>query len=396
LLDALITDVPMATLTTEVSPDQTATSGQRVVELSFDEITPEFAGKWASLEANSVEGNAFLSPHFVIPAVNHLEGSYDQKPLILAVESEDGAELLALGLFERSTNSRLLPLTHLQSWRCEHTLFDGLLVDKRAGSAALDTMFAWLSKQGRRWHGIAFTDRSADGQLNDMLESSAAKINATWFEDWSRERAVVPIDEVPDDCLQTLYSKNRRRNFKRSKKQLATFGEVSYSFANEANATAEDVEAFLELESMGWKGEKGTALLSSPGHEEFCREMATRFAADQRLVIYQLLIDDVPAASALNMRSADDVFCFKIGWNPDFASGSPGILNELNFLQTCRENLPDVRMADSCAKPGSYVEDVWPWKRRLTTGVFTTTRTGTLAANAMTQLKRLKRMLKKA
>lgn len=385
----------MATLTTEISPDQTVTTGQRVVELSFDEVTSEFALKWARLEANSVEGNAFLSPHFAIPAVTHLEGSYDQKPLILAVESEDGAELLALGLFELSTNSRLLPLTHLQGWRCEHTLFDGLLVDKQAGSAALDTFFEWLSKQGRRWHGIAFTDRSADGELNDLLENAAAKTNATWFEDWSRERAVIPVDAVPDDCLQALYSKSRRRNFKRSTKQLATFGEVSYSFADKADTTAEDVQAFLELEAMGWKSEEGTALLSSPGHEKFCREMAARFATEQQLIIYQLLIDDVPVASALNMKSADDVFCFKIGWNPEFASGSPGILNELNFLQTCRENLPNIRMADSCSKPGSYVEDVWPWKRRLTTGVFTTTRTGTLAANAMTQLKRLKRMLKK-
>ena len=96
------------------------------------------------------------------------------------------------------------------------------------------------------------------------------------------------------------------------------------------------------------------------------------------------------------MRSSDDLFCFKIGWNPEFASGSPGILNELNFLQYCRENLSDFRLADSCSKPGSYVEDVWPWKRRLTTGVFTTTRTGTLAANAMIQLKRMKRLLKNA
>jgi CelD/BcsL family acetyltransferase involved in cellulose biosynthesis len=147
---------------------------------------------------------------------------------------------------------------------------------------------------------------------------------------------------------------------------------------------------------MGWKGEAGTALLSSPGHANFCREMAACFANDKQLIIYKLLIDDVTAAAAFNMRSADDIFCFKIGWNPEFASGSPGILSELGFLQTCREHFQDICMVDSCSKSGSYVEDVWPWKRRLTTGVFTTTRTGTLAANAMTQLKRLKRMLKKA
>ncbi len=376
--------------------EQVVGTGLRVVELSYEDLTDEFVARWAQLESRSVEGNAFLSPHFVIPAVEHLEGAYDQKPLILAVESEDDSRLLALGLFETSRSSRLLPLTHLQSWRCEHTLFDGLLVDQQLGTAALATFFNWLSRQGRRWQGVAFTDRSADGELNDMLEIAAAASGARWFEDWFRERAIIPIEEVPEDCLQSLYSKNRRRNFKRAEKQLATHGAVSFSCLDRANTSTEHVQTFLELEAMGWKSDAGTALLSASGHEQFCREMASRFAADEQLVIYQLSVDGSPVASALNMRSADDLFCFKIGWNPDFASGSPGILNELNFLQNCRENLSDFRLADSCSKPGSYVEDVWPWKRRLTTGVFTTTRTGTLAANAMIQLKRMKRLLKNA
>lgn len=378
------------------SSEEADTAGLRVVEIPFDDLTSEFASRWAELETRSVEGNAFLSPHFVIPAVEHLEGAYEQKPLILAVESEDGSQLLALGLFETSRNSRLLPLTHLQSWRCEHTLFDGLLVDKQLGAAALKTLFKWLGRQGRRWQGVAFTDRSADGKLHEILETAASENGARWFEDWSRERAVISIEDVPEDCLQKLYSKSRRRSFRRSAKQLASFGDVQYSLAGRADAAKRDIQTFLELESMGWKGEEGTALLSSPGHENFCREMAIRFATDQQLVMYQLSVGGTPVASALNMRSADDLFCFKIGWNPEFASGSPGILNELNFLQNCREKLSDLRLADSCSKPGSYVEDVWPWKRRLTTGVFTTTRTGTLAANAMMQVKRLKRLLKKA
>lgn len=391
----------MATLSTPALSENSSSEeaiglGLRVVEIPFDDLTDEFASRWAELETRSVEGNAFLSPHFVIPAVEHLEGAYDQKPLILAVESEDGSKLHALGLFEQAKNSRLLPMAHLQSWRCEHTLFDGLLVEKQHGTQALVTLFDWLSKQARRWQGVAFTDRSADGELNNMLEQAADQTGATWFEDWQRERAIIPVEEVPEDCLQTLYSKNRRRNFKRAEKQLATHGAVSFSYLDRGNTSAEDVQKFLELEAMGWKGKEGTALLSSPGHETFCRELASRFAADQQLAIYQLSIDGTPVASALNMRSADDLFCFKIGWNPEFASCSPGILNELNFLQNCRENLSDFRLADSCAKPGSYVEDVWPWKRRLTTGVFTTTRTGTLAASAMIQLKRIKRLLKKS
>lgn len=142
-------------LTTEDhASDQVVENGLRVVEIPFENLSSEFVARWAQLESRSVDGNAFLSPHFVIPAVEHLEGAYDQKPLILAVESEDGSKLFALGLFETSRNSRLLPLTHLQSWRCEHTLFDGLLVDQQHGTAALATFFNWLSQQGRRWQGV--------------------------------------------------------------------------------------------------------------------------------------------------------------------------------------------------------------------------------------------------
>ena len=85
----------MTTLSTATPPEQKTSddaevSALRVVELPFEDLTDEFVARWAQLESRSVEGNAFLSPHFVIPAVEHLEGAYNQKPLILAVESEDG------------------------------------------------------------------------------------------------------------------------------------------------------------------------------------------------------------------------------------------------------------------------------------------------------------------
>lgn len=373
-----------------------ATSRLRVVELPFERLSESFVARWADLERRSVEGNAFLSPHFAIPAVEHLQGTSQQKPLILAVESEGSAELLALGLFEPASSTRLLPLSHLQSWRCEHTLLDGMLVDQKNGQDALIALFEWLGNQGRRWHGVAFTGRSADGELNEMFEVAASRSGAAWLEDWSDERAIIPIKDVPEDCLKELYSRSRRRSFKQAAKRLAAFGVVSFSqFRGEA-VTSRNLQVFLELEAMGWKGKEGTALLSAPEQTSFCRQMATRFAADGSLVIYELAVDDVPVASSLNMKSADDLFCFKIGWHPDYASGSPGILNELKLLQTSREDLTDIRLADSCASPGSYVADVWPWKRRLTTGVFTTTRSGTLAASTLSRLKQVKRLLSRS
>lgn len=371
-------------------------SAVNVIELPFEQVTDDFVSRWRDLESRSLEGNAFLSPHFVVPAVKYLEDSYDQKPLVLAVESADSGELLALGLFEEKKNSRLLPLTHLQSWRCEHTLFDGLLVDRSRGQEALRGLFTWLSGQGKRWHGIGFTDRSADAELHQELHAAADAAGASWFEDWSSERAVIQIEEVPEENTLQLYSKSRRRTFRRASKSLEQIGHVQWELCHCQGVCQENVHAFLELESMGWKGDEGTALLSSPNQEQFCREMAAGFAEDRRLVMYELTVDGTPIASSLNMISSNDLFGFKIGWNPKFADSSPGLLNELHFLEDCGRSLPEMRLVDSCSKPGSYVENVWPWKRRLTTGVFTTTMTGTLAASAMLKIKQVKRLLKKA
>jgi CelD/BcsL family acetyltransferase involved in cellulose biosynthesis len=99
-----------------------------------------------------------------------------------------------------------------------------------------------------------------------------------------------------------------------------------------------------------------------------------------------------PAASSLNLLSAGTLFAFKIGWDPQFAECSPGTLCELSLLEHCRE-IPGVEQIDSCAKPGSYVENVWPWRQKLTTGVFTTSATGHLAASTIDRLKYVKRLL---
>ena len=99
-------------------------------------------------------------------------------------------------------------------------------------------------------------------------------------------------------------------------------------------------------------------------------------------------------ASTLNLLSGESLFAFKIGWDPEFAECSPGTLSELNLLEHCHE-VPGLNQIDSCAKPGSYVENVWPWRRKLTTGVFTTSMTGTLAASALSRVKQIKRLLRR-
>jgi len=379
------------TMTSTQSPTQAAAQ-LRVREIPFDAVDSDFAQRWRQLEARSIEGNAFCSPDFVVPAINLLSDPVRQ-PFLVAVESDTNA-LLGLGVFEECRGSRLLPLTHLRNWQSDYSMFDGLLVDRDFADQALISLFEFLSRD-RRWHGLAFENRSTNSRLSDALRCAAEAGRVVWHEDWSVERAVVPVDQVPDDCLGELYSKSRRKTLKRNRRRLESYGSVEFRLHQPAPGDSQTVEEFLRLESLGWKGEQGTAMATVANHSQFCRELVTGFAAAGRVVFGELTVAGRPVASSLNLLSAGTLFAFKIGWDPQFAECSPGTLCELSLLEHCREIL-GVEQIDSCAKPGSYVEHVWPWRGKLTTGVFTTSMTGTLAASALGRVKQLQRLLNRA
>ena len=91
----------------------------------------------------------------------------------------------------------------------------------------------------------------------------------------------------------------------------------------EIKAGAED---FLILESKGWKGRRGTALLKSPERAAFVRDVVAAFADTQRYFILSLDFDGKPIAMAFVFTSGDRAFFWKTAYDEDFATYSPGVL----------------------------------------------------------------------
>lgn len=383
--------MPMTNFATPA--DASTTSERLVVQVrSLAAVDAGFEARWCDLERRSLEGNAFLSAHFVMPAARHLPEVDASQVLVASVEDISDGTLLALGVFEECSGSRLLPLKHLRHWRCDYSFLDGLLIDRSCAPEACRALLGGLKEHDSAGHGVSFFDRSTDGPLATLMEESARRLGMVWHEEWSTERAAIPTEQIPDELLQSLYSKSRRKTMNRNRKRLEEKGDVKFRLQREA--TDDSIESFLDLEAKGWKGDQGSAMASSTGHADFCRELATGFASDDRTVFAQLSVDDCVIAASLNLVSGDTLFALKIGWDSDFADCSPGTQSEFGLLTSVKSELPNLAAVDSCSKPGSYVENVWPWKRRLTTGVFTTTMSGHLAARTMSRLKQLKRLLR--
>lgn len=80
--------------------------------VGLEDLDEGIIQSWKLLERRALEPNAFLSPHFVIPAMRHLAG--DRKPVVLLVErlTHFQPQVVAVGFFELPKRTKLLPLRH--------------------------------------------------------------------------------------------------------------------------------------------------------------------------------------------------------------------------------------------------------------------------------------------
>jgi hypothetical protein len=319
------------------------------------------------------------------------------KPILLVVESTEQGErhLHGLGVFDVVRGSRLLPLRHLRSFRSVHTFCDGLLVDADRADPVAETLFAYLRSVSHRWHGVEFGSRRADSALAEILDRVAGRFGMPWCEDRTSLRAIIRPSEVNEETPAVMLSRNQRKKLRKSRTSLAKIGSVEFRLVRCGSEHERCAQQFLELEQAGWKGDEQTAMACDAAQELFFHEMIGGFARSQRALFAELSLDGRVIASTSNLISGNAAFAFKVGWHRDFSRQSPGTQNEFETLMQSGQELTDLEYLDSCASPGSYIEKIWPWRQRYTSGLFPTSRLGLAACSTLRRLRKLKRRLQR-
>lgn len=345
---------------------------------------------WIRLEQRALEANAYLSPHFILPAVRHLDCAAD--PLVVLVE-DGAAELVGVGVFEQRPATWRFPLPHLSAYRSRHSYLSGLLVDRACAAAAVGAFFDFFCSKAR-WNGVEFTWRTAEGPLADLLGAVARERGLPWREQGRSQRPTFMPAQGGEAYVRSRFSAGKHRDLSRQMRRLSGHGEVSWRLRAGAGVPSECAERFLELEHLGWKGRHGTSLRSRPEDEAFFREVVNGFRSDGRALFTELSVGDEVIASTSNFVSGAAGFGFKVGWHPDYAKQSPGMLNEVEFVRQAPLLCQDLEYFDSGAGEGSFIEKLWAGRRSLTSGIYPTTALGRRATFAVQTLRRLKRWLK--
>jgi CelD/BcsL family acetyltransferase involved in cellulose biosynthesis len=331
----------------------------RVRSLVPEEATSAFIHAWSELEARSIEPNAYLSPHFALPALRYLDCR--QPVTIIAIETDalGGGELIGVGIFRRVWGTRHLPLPHLIAYQSRHSYLSGMLLDCQHADVALDAFFDYV--RGLGWcQGVVFNRLIRDWPLDRLLTTVASQRGSACVQSQPMMRAILQPSTEPV-TPEVILGPRKAKDLRRRRRRLEEQGRVGWQLHRSGGVPKHAVETFLDLEHQGWKAECDSSLRSSVADETFFREVVARFSAEERAFFTELSIDGKVIAATSNFVSGRAGFAFKLGWNASYAKISPGILNEFEFVRRFpNEVCSDLHYLDSGAVAGSYMEQVWP------------------------------------
>lgn len=360
--------------------------------LKPSEMNADLVSAWQGLEARAIVPNAFLSPHFVLPALRHLESSGDVFGVFVEKTSAGLSELIGVALFEIRGPSRRFPLGHLSAFETIHSYLTDFLLDREHASSALREIFHYLRAQRYRWHGLRLNNLSGEYILAEEAQAVTSEFGARWnlFEQWSR--AVLAKEEFGEAALAQI-PKRRVKTHQKNLKKLEELGKFEWVLTRQTDSPQTLAEEFVRLEHSGWKGAEGTSLYSNPNHLRFFYEMMTSFNQAGRFFFTELRLNGESIASTTNFISGRAGFGFKLGWDAAYARFGLGIMNEIETMKHAAEVLSDLEYMDSSAAPDSYISDLWPGRRVICEGMFSLTPAGHVALASAGMARKLKTSL---
>lgn len=322
---------------------------------------------WRRLAACAVEANGYYLPEWELAVSASARGRTEASALAVwrDLPAAGGTQRPLLALLPAISLWRALgiPLPALVSADPYGTLGTPML-----DRACADTAAASLMRAARNAgaHALLLRDLPLDGEVMAAFTRALGKTAAKPRVLDSYARACLDATGDAETVLREALGAKKLKELRRQRNRLADHGEVVFRAAREPDAVAAALEIFLELESSGWKGERGTALANHPGDAAFIRRATTALAAHGQCEIMTLHAGAEPVAAAVVLRHHDQAYYFKLGINERFARLSPGVQLTLDITRHfCAD--PAIARVDSTANAGHPMIDPI-WRGRITVG----------------------------
>ena len=205
---------------------------------------------------------------------------------------------------------------------------------------------------------------ATDGPFAAALTAAVAARGGRSAEFGRHVRALLAPGDARDDYLTRAMGAKKRKELRRQRRRLAESGTVAFESSDEFAKVIPTLHDFLDLEAKGWKGRAGTAAAQQRVVRAFIENAVTALAAEDKAIIIRLAHAGRAIAAGIVLRSGNGAWFWKIAYDEEMASASPGTQLALELSEILlRER--GVAFTDSCATAGHPMIDHL-WRERVT------------------------------
>ena len=228
----------------------------------------------------------------------------------------------------------------------------------------------------------------------DSIVWDVAKASAPHFailDTW--ERAALRPEGSYAEWFDASFERKRRKEYRRLQARLSESGKLAaVSLGADGDAVAWTDE-FLELESRGWKGKRGTALNADPLTAETLRECLAGLSGAGKLRFWKLALDGRPIAMLFAIVEGREAWLGKIAHDEDLARFSPGV--QLILHATEQIFAEGITVADSCADADHpMINHLWRTRLRVADVMIAAPTVDWTAFNMTLEAERLRRRIR--
>lgn len=334
------------------------------------DINKDLVRQWTALSRRVNDPNLYLAPEFVLSATKHLAS--DKIFYLVVVWNNEGHNSLSgVAIFSLFPGDRHFPLPQVVLFSSTHSFLGGILLEDNDAENVFSCMLGAVKKRFPLHFGMRLHSIGIHSKLGDSLVSQKKDSDVKWFEIDRLQRAILLRKQLEEqDSGDAHLSSKRRKNFRRLLKKLEEdHGRIEWRIIHGKDVSEEHIDTFLRLENSGWKGKNGTSLLKNKNETQFFKEVIAASRENDEVFFTELVVNSEVIASTCNFIIGRYGFAFKIGWNVEFRDYSPGIINEVMFLNNIEALAFDE--IDSGADESSFITDYWPGRKTLVSGVVT-------------------------
>lgn len=322
----------------------------------------ELAEELEHLCKRAVEPNVFFNPRFLAPAMPRLEDREVRLAVIRDGEQQSRLRLLMPFSIERPAIPLAAPI--LRTWASPFGPVGTPLLDRDDPAGVVEDFFSMLARPHLKMpRVIVLPELPLDGPVAGILRGVALAGNLPLVVTGKAERAYLRSELDGEAYLRETLSSHHLRGFGRMKRRLADQGLLVHRILRQPDEVRAGVEAFLQLESAGWKGRKGTAMAIDRYRAAFAREAVHGLAEQDLCRIHTLELDGRIVACVIVFIENGTAYTWKTAYDEALAAYSPGMLLMIEVTKSHLED-PNIALTDSCAVPDHKVMNrLWRERR---------------------------------